>query len=65
MANIRVANIRLGLISVHCSELRGVRFSENQNYCISSMVKSIGGKCSVRFTEDVCFSEDLFLEISL
>ena len=44
LANIRLANIRLGLISVHCSELRGVRFSENQNYCISSMVKSIGGK---------------------
>ena len=44
LSEVILANIRLRLINVHCSELRGVRFSENQNHCISSMVKSIGGK---------------------
>ena len=40
--NFVLAKVRRGLISVRCSELRGVRFSDSK--CISSMVKSIGGK---------------------
>ena len=37
--NFVLAKVRRGLISVRCSELRGVRFSE-----VCSMVKSIRGK---------------------
>ena len=38
--NFVLAKVRQGLISVRCSELRSVRFSEVRNV----MVKSIGGK---------------------
>ena len=42
--NFVLAKVCRGLISVRCSKLRGVRFSEVRNACISPMVKSIEGK---------------------
>ena len=38
--NFVLAKVHRGLISVRCSELRGIRFSEVRN----AMVKSIGSK---------------------
>ena len=43
-----MAKVHWGLISVRCSELRGVRFSE---------VRNVLCKSAVRCTEVVCFSE--------
>ena len=42
--NFVLAKVSLGLITVHCRELRGVRFSKIRNVLRSSMVKSIGDK---------------------
>ena len=41
--NFVLAKVRRGLISVRCSELRGCPLLGGSK-CISSMVKSIGGK---------------------
>ena len=40
--NFVLAKVRRDLISVRCSELRGVRFSEVRNVLV--MAKSIGGE---------------------
>ena len=59
--NFALAKVRLGLISLRCTELRGVRSSEVWNVLYSSMVKSIRGKRSVRCREVVRFSESPLL----